>query len=196
MDDRAHFRELLLSLGDAFAEEPRPGGKLAAQALRCADMGAYRRKVSEADPASLLAAAGALPAALSMVEHVLGCQGLLDWTCWSGEGLDGEVSRRLFTTELVGPDGHIPADNVRVGLLASQPWTDYPISSHSGEETYLVLAGVAEWVVDGSDYVERQPGAFVHHPAWAKHGRRTKEEPFFGAWRWSGDLDLSTFSIA
>jgi quercetin dioxygenase-like cupin family protein len=102
----------------------------------------------------------------------------------------------LFTTELVGPDGHVDADDVRVGLLVSDTDTDYPISSHSGEETYYVIAGLAEWTVGDQRYAPKPPGSFVHHPSWVPHGRKTRNEPFLGAWRWSGNLDLSTFSVA
>lgn len=196
MNELLLFENLLASLGDAFAEEGRPGGDLAADALRTADTSFYRRTVSEEAPRNVLESTIALPDSLPLAEMVVRCQKMLDWTSWTGEGLENNVSRRLFTTELVGPDGHIPAEGVRVGLLASEPWTDYPVSSHSGEETYLVLSGVAEWSVEPFGYKEQHPGSFVHHPAWVKHGRRTKTQPFLGAWRWSGDLDLSTFSVA
>ena len=186
---------LLLALADAFSREGREGGRQAADALRRADLGHYRRTLSTSDPSRLLARTSRLPGALPLATLVLDCQGLLDWTSWEGEGLAKDVSRRLFTTELLGPDGHVPAEDVRVGLLASEPMTDYPISSHSGEETYVVIAGVAEWTVGDQGYAQRQPGDLVHHPAWVPHGRRTGEEPFLGAWRWSGDLDLSTFSV-
>lgn len=196
MDDQIRFRELLRSLSVAFSKEPRAGGVLASQSLKSANIGTYRRIASEQDPSSVLETVSRLPGALPVVDQVILCATQLDWTCWEGEGLDDAISRRLFTTELLGPDGHIPAEDVRVGLLISDAWTDYPVSSHSGEETYIVLAGVAEWVVGDTDYVRRLPGEFVHHPAWVPHGRRTKNDPFLGAWRWSGDLDLSTFSVA
>lgn len=196
MEDPKPFEDLLLSLSDAFSNEPRAGGLAAAAALRAADLDTYRRTVSEEDPFTVLQAAQALPGALPIAQHVVRCAHSLDWTCWTGAGLSDEISSRLFTTELLGPDGHIPADGIRVGLLASEAWTDYPVSNHSGEETYLVLAGAAEWVLEDTGYVERHPGDFVHHPAWALHGRCTTQQPFLGAWRWSGGLDLSAFSVA
>lgn len=76
-----------------------------------------------------------------------------------------EVSSKLHTTELVGPDGHIQADRVRVELLVSDIETDYPMSVHAVEETYLVIAGVAEWAVGDTNFMQRAPGDFVHHPA-------------------------------
>lgn len=193
---RDSFAALLNGLAAGFAREPREGGRMAARALAGADVNQYRALPSPEDPSAVLAAAAALPNALPLAATVLNCRELIAWTCWEGEGLAKDLSRRLFTAELLGPDGHIPAPDLRVGLLISEAWTDYPVSNHSGEETYLVLAGVAEWVVGTSGYAAQTPGTLVHHPAWAPHGRRTREEPFLGAWRWSGDLDLGSFSVA
>lgn len=195
-DQHADFLKLLSALAEAFSREDRTGGQQAVTALRRADMSNYRRTVSHSNPVAVLTEACVLPDALALSTLVLRCHPLLDWTSWAGEGLSDAVSERLYTTELVGPDGHIPAEGVRVGLLVSEKGTDYPVSSHSGEETYLVVAGVAEWTVGGEGYAPKMPGDLVHHPAWAPHGRRTRSEPFLGAWRWSGDLDLSSFSVA
>lgn len=195
LGDPTDISDLLLTLSKAFSGEPRPAGQSAAASLKTADASRYRRIASTQDPSALLENAAGLPGALPLVAQVMQSKALLDWTCWEGEGLDREISQRLFATEVLGPDGHVPAENLRVGLLVSEPWTDYPVSSHSGEETYLVLSGVAELVVGDSGYVKHRPCEFVHHPAWAPHGRRTTNDPFLGAWRWSGDLDLSTYSV-
>lgn len=142
------------------------------------------------------AAACTLPDSLPIAAQVAACAPLLAWTCWDGKGLARDISRRLFTTERLGPDGHIPAQDVRVGLLVSEPWVDYSMSRHSGEETYLVLLGTAECALNRHGCTARGPGTLIHHPAWHRHGRRTRAEPFLGARRWSGDLDLSSFSAS
>ena len=194
--DREAFDGLLNALAGVFDAEGRPGGTAAAVALTEATTRPYRRAASDSDPGEVLDAACSLPDALPVAAQVLACRTLIDWTCWSGEGLADDISANLYTAEVVGPDGHVAADGVRVGLLVSAADTDYPVSSHSGEETYLVISGVAEWTVDGGPYEARQPGALIHHPAWVPHGRRTLDQPFLGAWRWSGDLDLSSFKVS
>ena len=196
VDVVSHLASLRSGLAERFDSEGRAGGVLAAQRLRESLNAPYRPTAASHDPGPLLSAACALPDALPLSSHVLGCRSLLQWSLWEGEGLDRNISSSLFSTELVGPDGHFAGDDVRVGLLLSDAGTDYPRSSHSGEETYLVLAGTAEWTVGDEPYTAKPPGALVHHPAWAVHGRRTLGEPFLGAWRWSGDLDLSSFSVA
>lgn len=185
----------MAQLAEIYEQEGRQGGDLAAEALRAASGSPYRRCRSEADPGASLDRARQASDAHPISKQVLACRSLLDWTCWSGEGLNEQVSAQLYTTELAGPDGHFQMDGVRVGLLLSEPHTDYPLSSHSGEETYFVISGVAEWIVGDAPYAPKQPGEFVHHPAWTPHGRRTLDEPFLGAWRWSGDLDLGSFNL-
>jgi hypothetical protein len=194
-DEQAAFENLLAVLADAFEREARPAAAAAALALRAASIEHYRPLPSSAAPGALLDAACRHPDALALAASISACRGLIAWSHWAGEGLDGAVSASLYSAELVGPDGHVPAPNVRVGLLISDRATDYPISRHAGEETYLVISGTAEWALDRSDYRRHAPGALVHHPAWTPHGRRTLGEPFLGAWRWSGDLDLSSFSV-
>ncbi len=194
-DQIGAFEDLFRQLAEAFAKEGRVGGDLASAALSNADLRAHRRRISQSDPSAVLDVACRLTDSLPMSRLVQRCMPLLDWTSWEGEGLSKQVSRKLYTTELLGPDGHLPCENVRVGLLVSDVHTDYPISSHSGEETYMVISGTAEWTVGKAGYVPKRPGELIHHPAWTPHGRRTGEEPFLGAWRWSGDLDLSTFSV-
>ncbi len=194
--ERARLDTLLRLLAEAFAMEHRPGGDAAAAALLAAIHLPYRHRNSLSDPRRLLQAACAHKDALPLASAILACTKLIAWANWSGEGLSADVSRRLHMTELVGPDGHVVIEGVRVGLLLSDAGIDYPISSHSGEETYLVVSGTAEWSVGGASFAQRRPGALIFHPAWAPHGRRTEREPFLGAWRWTGDLDLSTFRVA
>ena len=194
--DRTAFDDLLSALATAFEAERRPGGDQAAAALLTARTQPYRRVHSAADPSALLDVACAHPCGLPLTASIRSCRHLIDWTNWEGTGLAPAISQKLYSAELLGPDGHVACPDVRVGLLLSAADTDYPVSSHSGEETHLVVSGIAEWTVAGGPYLPQEPGTLVHHPAWVPHGRRTLAEPFLGAWRWSGDLDLASFRVA
>lgn len=187
--------KLLEELSAAFRQEGRPGGDLAAIRLLEAKQLPYRGISGKAAPEDLVSGVASLPDALSIARLVLDCGSILSWENWEGDGLENGVSANLFSTELVGPDGHFYSKDVRVGLLISDANTDYPASNHSGEETYFILSGHAEWTLNHSPYKVLPPGSYVHHPSWEIHGRRTRSEPFLGAWRWSGDLDLSSFSV-
>lgn len=189
------FAALLGALAEAFAAEGRPGGDAAAKALREAQSQRWRARPGSADPGTLLDEAAALPGATDIAPFVIACRSRIAWTRWGEGTLAPEIAASLWSAEILGPDGHFEAEGVRVGLLVSAPDTDYPLSSHSGEETYLVIAGTAEWRI-GTASAFRLPGSLVHHPAWASHGRRTLSEPFLGAWRWSGEIDLTSFTLS
>ena len=194
--NRRTFDALLQEIASVFSAEGRPGGDAAALRLREARYRPFLPGMANTHAMTLLRQACQLGNAVDWARLVLECAAHLAWEHWQGTGLSDRVSSSLYTTELLGPDGHIRDDEVRVGLLVSEANTDYPLSSHSGEETYYVIAGEADWVLDKAPYRRVPPGSLVHHPAWAKHGRKTLSEPFLGAWRWSGNLDLKSFEIA
>ncbi|WP_299474592.1 dimethylsulfonioproprionate lyase family protein [uncultured Roseibium sp.] len=188
--------KLLIEIASVFDAEGRPGGNVAAARLRDAANRPFSTAEAQEYPRGLLQRACALDTAVDWAGLVLETAPCLHWENWQGSGLSDNVSSSLYTTELLGPDGHIRDDEVRVGLLVSEAHTDYPLSRHSGEETYFAIAGEAEWVLGKAPYRRVPPGSMIHHPAWEMHGRRTLDEPFLGAWRWSGDLDLKSFEIA
>ena len=107
---------------------------------------------------------------LSLVKLIQSCWQLFSWVNWGNGTLTDEVAANLYTTELVGPDGHFEDVHARVGLLISDSATDDPISSHSGEEAYFIVTDLAQWSVDGGPYQIHNPCTFVHHPTWAPHG--------------------------
>lgn len=194
MSAEAAFARLCLLLAQRFQAEPRGGAREASVALRAA-ANAEPQQCVDASPPPVLEAAAALPGALPEAQLALECAPLLAWSNWGEGALAEDTAKGLWTAELVGPDGAVRERTVRVGLLVSDRGIDYPRSSHAGEETYLALAGTAQWTVGDEPYQSHPPGAFIHHPSWVPHGRRTGDEPFLGAWRWSGDLDLSKFRL-
>ena len=196
-DDRVHLDELLTVLATIYRREGRPGGDLASAALLSAATKSFDYAVTNSASLGLLInRACDQEKALALAKTIQSCWAFFTWSNWGEGTLTEDVASNLYTAELVGPDGLFKDDRVRVGLLLSEAATDYPISSHSGEETYYVISGLAEWSVDGSPYRIRNPGSFIHHPAWVPHGRRTLDEVFLGAWRWSGDLNLDSFNVA
>ena len=182
-------------LEQAFLSENRQGGNEAAAALSQARSQALTVADTGTAPRSLVQQAAHQSQSLPIASDILKCSPYFYWEKWAEDVLEEEVSANLYTTELIGPEGLLPHDRVRIGLLVSAANTDYPLSSHSGEETYLVISGAAEWVVEGQPYKTMPPGSLVHHPSWVPHGRRTVNEAFLGAWSWSGDLDLDSFRL-
>ena len=139
--ERLAFDALLLAIASAFSAEGRPGGDAAAVRLRAASKRPFYARPARDHPGALLRQVCALDNAIDCARLVLGCATSLDWEHWQGTGLADDVSNSLYTTELLGPDGHVQDNKVRVGLLVSEAGTDYPPSSHAAEETYFVIAG-------------------------------------------------------
>lgn len=199
MGEADAFKALCAALADRFSQEGRAGAEAAQRALlRAAQMhpDVPDRAPEQRIAAERIAAAAAHPQALPEAALAARCATLLGWAHWGTGTLDDATAAGIRTAELVGPDGAVRVDDVRVGLLHCDAAVDYPRSAHAGEETYLVLSGTALWSVGEDAPVAHPPGALVHHPSWVPHARRTLDEPFLGAWRWSGELDLSTFALA
>lgn len=193
---RDELHALCVALAAAFGAGGRAGGRLAAQRLLGAASETARPRPARADLGATLRTACEAQDAVPAARLVAALADVLPWQLWKGEGLSPDVSSRLFTAEILGPDGLLPAADVRVGCLLSEAHTHYRLSCHAGEETYFVMSGTATWFMEGAEDARHPPGALVHHRAWVRHGRGTGPQPFLGAWRWSGDLDLTAFEVA
>ena len=179
-DMNTAFDKLLGELAEIYLREGRSGGVAASEVLKLSRIQELRLPTEEPSAIAddLMRKVCAHPLALPISLSIMACRKLFRWNNWGNDVLPREISRRLFTVELVGPDGVCHHDEVRVGLQMSEGYTDYPVSSHSGEETHFVISGTAEWTAGGDPYSIKTPGEFVHHPAWTPHGRRTLDEPY------------------
>jgi dimethylpropiothetin dethiomethylase len=110
-------------------------------------------------------------------------------------GGDGRLSGRLASAELVGPDGIVKADNLRMGIFLQSPQTHYPLHSHAAEELYLVLAGTPLWQKDGGPFEPVSPGAAVQHLSYQRHSMKTERDGLLALWLWTGDLSFSSYQF-
>ncbi|MCH9664020.1 MAG: cupin domain-containing protein [Gammaproteobacteria bacterium] len=95
--------------------------------------------------------------------------------------------------EVVGPDGHLAADNIRFGLFILGPGVYYPPHVHEAEEFYLILAGTAEWQQDDDAYRPVPPGQVVHNASMQPHAMRVRNEPLIVLWGWCGDIGWARY---
>ena len=66
--------------------------------------------------------------------------------------------------ELVGPDGLVKSEVVRVGLYGMLPNCEYGVRTHPAEEIYIMLAGECFWKRGDASYVsERQMDGLITH---------------------------------
>ena len=52
--------------------------------------------------------------------------------------------------ELVGPDGLVKSESVRLGLYGMLPHSEYGVRTHPAEEIYIMLAGECFWKLECS----------------------------------------------
>jgi quercetin dioxygenase-like cupin family protein len=104
-----------------------------------------------------------------------------------------DLGKHIAFAEIIGPDAPFYSESVCLGLTVLGPETFYPDHHHPAVELYYVLAGTAEWTLDGISQ-ERTPGAYILHPSQAVHAMRTHVEPLLAVYTWSGS-DVRTSSV-
>lgn len=123
------------------------------------------------------------------------CIGDLHWRAPGFGKLPPAFSVNLAVTELIGPDGLFPAENVRIGLLIQREGFQYPLHQHAAEEMYFVLQGTAKWALDDCPPIERAAGSFVHHQSHQPHGIETLQDPLCALWGWAGDVAGASYRL-
>ncbi len=99
-----------------------------------------------------------------------------------------DLSRRVAFAQIIGGRGLLNDDGALLGLTLMAPWTHYPLHSHPAIELYLVLAGSADWRLEGERFQRKPPGALILHRGGAGHAMRTGAGPLLALWVWRGDL--------
>lgn len=126
---------------------------------------------------------------------VLKSQCLVPWGSNPVEGnTEKGIAALISVATLMGPEGPIPAPDVRLGLVYMQPHSYYPLHLHDADETYAIIAGQALWTA-GDDTRMRQAGDMIHHPSLMPHAFRTGSEGFLAIWRWSGDINTESYTF-
>ncbi len=198
MRNNLAIRDLLALLAQLYAMEGRDGGDETAAALRTVLMN-FPGVLPEPNCTSLAVAelalthrphpqAGIVAVALPLIRW-------LDVTEHLGPiGL--EMGRQMLVCELVGPDGMVFHERVRVGLFVQFPHLLYSTRTHSAEETYVILGGEGFWSSAGGQPALKKAGDIVFHPSWAPHRSETRHLPTIAAWRWSGDIRYESYARA
>ncbi len=132
----------------------------------------------------------AAPETQALVEAVAALARNLDWRqTYSSADFGERFLQNYGWSEWIGQRGMFESDAIACGVLLLGRETEYPAHSHEAEELYLPLAGHAWWRAGDSEWRLRQPGRWIHHPAWTTHAMRTAQEPLLAAYVWrAGDL--------
>ncbi len=101
----------------------------------------------------------------------------------------GEVLHAHFGTyEFLGRDAPFGTDQMRGFMVYQTPGYHYPMHHHPAEEIYLVLAGEAEFHVEGQDSRVLRPGDTQFHDTNQPHALTTHNTPVMAYVLWRGDL--------
>ncbi len=192
----ADMSALLTFLSTLFAAENRPGGDAAAKALT--EIAATNPPLVNLEPPVDTSALAQVfehapnPQAAALKDTILS----LDWH-YSGLA-DGrireDIARHMLTTEIIGRNAMLPCDHLRVGFFFQQAGLDYVTRVHAAEETFIMVAGAADWRCFDTT-TPRKTGDIIFHPSMAPHASVTHDQPLLAAWRWTGDIGYDLYKL-
>ena len=97
--------------------------------------------------------------------------------------------------ELVGPDGLVKSESIRLGLYGMLPNSEYGVRTHPAEEIYIMLAGSVFETRRCAILCER-PNGRSHHPSLMPHASKTKDQSFMSVYAWVGDLSTDAYEYS
>ena len=103
------------------------------------------------------------------------------------------LSNQKVLVELLGPEGIIKSEKIRLGLYGILPNTEYGIRTHPAEEIFIMLAGQAEWLCGKNSYKIKNSGDYSYHPASIPHATRTRHLAFMSVYIWSGEIAVDGY---
>ncbi|MEM7597112.1 MAG: dimethylsulfonioproprionate lyase family protein [Pseudomonadota bacterium] len=113
---------------------------------------------------------------------------------WRGTYRDtaiGDVLHAHFGTfEMLGQDTPLKTDAMRGFMIYQRPGYHYPLHHHPAEEIYLVLAGQAEFTLEGTGTQTLGPGQTAYHASNAPHALTTTEHSILAYVLWRGDITI------
>jgi len=89
--------------------------------------------------------------------------------------------------EIIGEQGLIVSENIRIGLFLQKPHVNYPLHAHEAKELYIILSGTARWKIDDKMF-SVFPGSIIKHQSCQDHATFTEEETLFALWIWTGKI--------
>ena len=191
------FYDVLADLADLFDAEKRIGGHETAQELRaiCSKTHTPLFPAHQVLTKTIQTALSINPTPIT--EKISKVMPLIDW---HHSGLkDGrirpEIANHLATTELIGPDGMIFCETLRVGLFAQSANINYVTRQHAAEETFIMLGGSAYWQAGDNPPELCKTGDIIFHQSNTPHVSITRDEPFIAAWRWTGDIAFDKYTL-
>ena len=102
-------------------------------------------------------------------------------------------SQKKVHVELIGPDGLVLSNEIRMGLYGILPHAEYGIRSHLAEETFKMLAGECYWIRGDMPYTLHKAGEESYHPSMMPHATKTGDSAFMSIYVWVGDVSFDSY---
>ena len=186
------LRSCLAALARLYAAGSEPGAQAAASLLATAEPGPSPSPTAPPFPAMLSPALDRCHPYMADIRPALP---MLPWYA-PGES-DGRIPPDIFaglrTCTLFGPGELIESPTIRGGLFAQDHAVPYGARAHLAEELFIVLAGRADWMCNGTWRRDVGPGGRVYHPSDAPHASATPHGFVLAAWVWWGDIAYDSY---
>ena len=107
---------------------------------------------------------------------------------YKGTRLEGDFLERFGCYCLIGDGGAFHSERIAAYMVYMPAGLYYPFHHHPAEEMYFILAGEAEFMLEGEAPKTLGPGDHVFHPSNRPHATETHEHPFMALVWWRGDM--------
>ncbi|WP_375267511.1 dimethylsulfonioproprionate lyase family protein [Planktotalea sp.] len=104
---------------------------------------------------------------------------------------DPDFMNRFGCYEIIGRDAPFRSKKMRGFLVFQPPHLHYPWHHHSADEIYVVIAGEAEFFLQGAPSQTLQSGQSAFHPSGAAHALTRHAHPVIAYVVWRDDFDVA-----
>jgi len=146
-------------------------------------------------PLQHLHATLANPGAHPLTQDIHALAHHLPWQVLSQDIAPVDLMTGLTYCQIVGPQGLIRDNRLKMGCYFQIPELFYPSHTHNAEEVYFVLSGTALWQKDNAEFTAQSPGTLIHHLPNQPHAMHTQKEPLLAIWAWIGDIGFESYEI-
>ena len=109
---------------------------------------------------------------------------------YKGTAIAEDFLNRFACYEFIGQDAPFGTDRMRGFVVYQPPGLHYPWHHHPAEEMYVVLAGEAEFAIEGEGSKTLRAGATVYHRSMVPHALTTHQHPILAYVLWRNNFNI------
>ncbi|SHH36284.1 dimethylsulfoniopropionate lyase DddQ [Cognatiyoonia sediminum] len=110
---------------------------------------------------------------------------------YKGSNIDPDFMARFACYEIVGRDAPFASQAMRSFVVYQPTHLHYPWHHHPAEELYVVLAGEAEFHLEGTPSRTLKPGDSAFHPSATPHALTSHDHPVMAYVVWHDCFDTA-----